>query len=471
MRNAGLLAVLLFLGPFTCTDRAQGAYRDVLIAGVPHIRQKPDFCGEACAAMALRKLGHDVDQDYVFDRSGLDPIHGRGCHTAELARSLRRIGFQIGPVWSTVSAALSGPEMESQWRQLHQDLCTGVPSIICTRYADRPRTTEHFRLILGYDAATDEVIYHEAAERRGAYRRMKRELLLKLWPLKYKPRQWTVIRMRLKPGRIRTQAPIGGFTPADYAQHLMELKRKIPGPGFSIVVQPPFVVVGDGPEAAVRRRAERTVKWAVDRLKKDYFAKDPAEILDIWLFKDKASYRRHVRRIFGEDPSTPFGYYSSEHKALIMNIATGGGTLVHEIVHPFMASNFPHCPAWFNEGLASLYEQCGEKAGRIYGYTNWRLAGLQRAIRAGGVPSLKDLTGTTDRDFYHDERGTNYAQARYLCYYLQEKGLLAQYFKSFVKGAAADPGGYSSLQKVLGQPDMKAFQKKWEVFVLGLRFR
>jgi len=28
--------------------------------------------------------------------------------------------------------------------------------------------------------------------------------------------------------------------------------------------------------------------------------------------------------------------------------------LVHEIVHPFMRANFPECPAWFNEGLASL---------------------------------------------------------------------------------------------------------------------
>ena len=31
--------------------------------------------------------------------------------------------------------------------------------------------------------------------------------------------------------------------------------------------------------------------------------------------------------------------------------------LVHEMVHPFMDADFPACPAWFNEGLASLYEQ------------------------------------------------------------------------------------------------------------------
>ena len=47
------------------------------------------------------------------------------------------------------------------------------------------------------------------------------------------------------------------------------------------------------------------------------------KIIDIWLFKDKESYQRHTRELFGETPTTPFGYYSDEHRALIMNIATG----------------------------------------------------------------------------------------------------------------------------------------------------
>jgi len=42
---------------------AEPVYDDVLIAEVPHVRQKPDFCGEACAEMMLRKLGHELDQD------------------------------------------------------------------------------------------------------------------------------------------------------------------------------------------------------------------------------------------------------------------------------------------------------------------------------------------------------------------------------------------------------------------------
>jgi hypothetical protein len=230
------------------------------------------------------------------------------------------------------------------------------------------------------------------------------------------------------------------------------------------------VVVGDEAANVVKRRSADTIKWAADRLKKDFFARDPEDILDIWLFKDKDSYEKHNKELFGDGPDTPFGYFSHTHKALVMNIATGGGTLVHEIVHPFVRANFPECPSWFNEGLGSLYEQCGDRDGHIYGYTNWRLAGLQEAIKKGTVPSFEKLTAMDDDQFYHQDRGSNYAQARYLCYYLQEKGLLTQFYKQFVANAKTDPTGYKTLVAVLGEEDMSGFKKRWERFVMGLRF-
>jgi hypothetical protein len=264
--------------------------------------------------------------------------------------------------------------------------------------------------------------------------------------------------------------PAGDETAENYRRHVEKLKKKLPNTDFNIVVQPPFVVIGDEPEISVRRRSENTVKWAVDKLKANYFSKDPQEILNIWLFKDKTSYDKYTKEIFNDEPTTPYGYYSSRHKALIMNIGTGGGTLVHEIVHPFIEANFPDCPSWFNEGLASLYEQSAEKDGQIVGLTNWRLAGLQRAIRNKSNPTFKNLLATTRDEFYADETGVHYAQARYLCYYLQEKGLLVKFYRDFSKNSGRDKSGYETLQKVLGESDLTAFQKRWELFVLGLEF-
>src|SRR5712692_5983076 len=258
------------------------------------------------------------------------------------------------------------------------------------------------------------------------------------------------------------------FTDADFTSHVEQLKKKLPSKEFSIVVQRPFVVIGDEPAEAVKEHAVRTVKWAVDKLKQDFFTKDPNEILDIWLFRDTASYQKNTLLLFGEKPSTPYGYYSSAHKALIMNIETGGGTLVHEIVHPFIEANFPACPSWLNEGLGSLYEQSGEVDGHIHGFTNWRLPGLQAAIRAGQVPSFKTLTALDARGFYNEDKGTNYGQARYLCYYLQQRGLLVRFYREFYAHQKEDPTGYQSLQRILGVADMNAFKQIWEKYVLTL---
>ncbi|HZB46709.1 MAG TPA: hypothetical protein VE360_15745 [Pyrinomonadaceae bacterium] len=265
-----------------------------------------------------------------------------------------------------------------------------------------------------------------------------------------------------------TAAAVASRSEGDYAKHVEQLRKRLPSREFSVVVQRPFVVVGDGPEASVKRHAEETVKWAVDLLKKDFFTKDPAEILDIWLFKDGDSYRRHARQLFGSEPTTPYGYYSSAHKALVMNIETGGGTLVHEIVHPFIEANFPGCPAWLNEGLGSLYEQCGEVDGHIRGFTNWRLPNLKRAVRAKKLPAFETLLAMDADAFYRRDTGDNYAQARYLCYYLQEKGLLVRFYRDFHANRQTDRTGYLTLQKVTGEQDMAAFQRKWEKYVLEL---
>ena len=236
-------------------------------------------------------------------------------------------------------------------------------------------------------------------------------------------------------------------------------KKKLPSDDFTIVEMPPFVVIGDEEPDVVHQRAKHTVQWAVDKLKAAYFKKDPTDILDVWLFKDKDSYEENAQKLFKAKPDTPYGYYSSTDKALVMNIATGGGTLVHEIVHPFVAANFPNCPSWFNEGLGSLYEQSGERDGKIVGRTNWRLPGLQKAIQKKKVPSFETLCNTTDDEFYEKDRGTNYAQARYLCYYLQEKGLLQKFYRRFYANRQKDPGGYATLQNTWAAPTWTSSSK------------
>jgi len=460
----GIVAIVAFL-----QVQAKTADKTVLIEGIPHLRQKPDFCGEACIAMYLQKLGYKVTQDDVFNLSGVEPALARGCVTKDMERVLKSVGFKPGIVWYKIDPRKSKDQLEAQWNILLANLRDGIPSIVCMHYDDRPKSPEHFRLVLGYDVKTNEVIYHEPAEKNGAYHRMKHSKFLGLWPLKYNKDRWLAIHMSLRAGKISLPKSPVGFTDADYSQHIMKLKPNVPK-DFTIVLQQPFVVVGDEKPGIVRYRAERTVKWFVNRIRGLYFKKDPPRIYDIWLFKDDSSYRKHTKELFNNEPDTPFGYCSDAHGALIMNIGTGGGTLCHEIVHSFIASNFPDCPAWFNEGLASLYEQCSYRGDSVVGLTNWRLAGLKKGIQAGTLPSFKTLLSTKSYQFYHMGKGNNYAQARYLCYYLQEKDLLVKFYNAFSRDVNKDPSGYETLKKILNESNMKDFKKRWEKWVLKLRF-
>jgi hypothetical protein len=458
-----LLLALCWAGPsFGCQkgrpsdDRGFG--RSVLIAGVPHVRQKPDFCGEADVEMYLRFRGKAITQDQVFDVSGMDPSRGKGLTTQELAAALVNLGFAPGQVWNKVAPATAGQELASLWREVVRELEAGIPSIVCMNTSLGSDGSEHFRLVVGYDAERDEVIYHEPAEADGAYRRLPRARFFKLWPLKYAEKEWTVVRLRMDASEIRDVPPSKGIAPSAFVQHVMNLRRGLPK-HYTLLVEPPFVVLGNGQPEEVRRYAKETVGWAVNRLRRDFFANDPRRIIDAWLLRDDESYRKVAVAITGRDPDTPYGFYSPENDALIMNIATGGGTLVHEIVHPFMKANCPGCPSWFDEGLGSLYERCEERAGHMAGLPNWRLPGLQDAIRSGEVPSFRELTRLTGRAFYEGKHGLHYAEARYLLYALQEKGLLIKYHQALVAGLPTDPTGYTALVHVLGERDMGAFQR------------
>jgi hypothetical protein len=270
----------------------------------------------------------------------------------------------------------------------------------------------------------------------------------------------------LGPAAAQTNTPATLGTNS-LSEHVAGLK--VPS-GFTVVVVPPFVVIGDEAPDVVRSRALKTVKWAVDKLKQEYFRADP-DTIDIWLFRDKESYEQHARGLFNDTPTSRFGYYSAGHRALIMNISTGSGTLVHEIVHPFMGANFPGCPPWFNEGLASLYEASTEKDGHIQGLINWRFKGLEKAIKEKETIPFEKLMALSEAEFYggNDGYGQYYAQARYLCYYLQERGLLTTYYREFLANSKNDPTGYKTLKRILRVDDMNTFQEQWEKFIMGIR--
>lgn len=241
---------------------------------------------------------------------------------------------------------------------------------------------------------------------------------------------------------------------------------------FNHLISSPFVVAGNGSPEQLARYRDGTIVPAIKAFRQQFFKTEPTEPVLILLFESEGPYRRLAKKWFDDDDVPHFGFYRHHDRVMLMNVSTGLGTLVHELAHALIAPDFPDVPDWFNEGLASLYEQSrfGPNGESIVGLPNWRLPALQKAITADTLRPLAEMMA--DQDFRNDDRvGINYAQARYLMLYLQEQGLLQKYYASFRDGYKNDPVGLETLKKVVAPKSWADFETQWRRWVLTLKAR
>jgi hypothetical protein len=199
------------------------------------------------------------------------------------------------------------------------------------------------------------------------------------------------------------------------------------------------VLAGDLSRETLDEWYTRTIGPAARAMARAYFPTVPDKPITVLLFSGEERYVHYARELFGEEGISIYGYYKRGSRVLLMNIATGGGTLVHELTHALVDFDVPDMPDWLNEGIASLHEQCHirEDESGIDGLENWRLAGLQEAIRRDRLRSLESLIN--ENDFRAGDIGVNYAQARYLILYLQRQGLLEDFVRRFRRDLKNDP--------------------------------
>jgi hypothetical protein len=275
-------------------------------------------------------------------------------------------------------------------------------------------------------------------------------------------------------GAARPPAPPAPSTRPTVEQKCQRLadrwRERFDDEGMTCIVSSPFVVAGDGGRQRVNRYLDHTIRASAAALHQKFFDRArPDEPVLILLLESAESYERLAKKWLGDEPSTPYGYFRRDN-IMVMNVGTGTGTLVHELVHALIRPDFPDVPEWFNEGLGSLFEQCTLADGDIRGLENWRLPALQRAIRDKKLRPLRELI--EDDDFYGDRHvGLNYAQARYLLMYLQEQGKLADYYKKLRTDQADDKTGLATLKAVIGPKSLGEFEKEWRGWVLTLRFQ
>ncbi len=237
-----------------------------------------------------------------------------------------------------------------------------------------------------------------------------------------------------------------------------------------VIVRSPFIVGGDFSIKELESWYVDTIQPAARAMQASYFKTPPAQPVTVLLFSTAESYERFSQKLFNASNVSIYGYYKSNHRTLMVNLSTGGGTLVHELTHALIDFDFPNVPAWFNEGLASLHEACRFRTSPqgvwLEGVANWRLKGLQAVIRQGRLRSIASLVD--DREFRGRLEGANYAQARYLCLYLQEHGLLEEFYREFRDHRVSDPRGLAALERVLGESAWQTLDEDFQSWALAL---
>jgi hypothetical protein len=226
-----------------------------------------------------------------------------------------------------------------------------------------------------------------------------------------------------------------------------EIRRQY-GDKLNVVAHPPFVIAGDMSASQLESYAKASVVRPARAMWAAYFDKKPDQVITTFLYAGQDNYKLHARKDYPDGGEPYYGYYSPAGRTMVMNINTGTGTLVHELTHALVVYDFPNQPTWFNEGLASLHEQCNVEQDGITGLPNWRLPGLQAAIRDGKLRPLAELV--TKRDFYGPAQGVNYAQARYFVMYMQHKGLLREFYRHFRAHADGDAADVRAIEHVFG---------------------
>jgi len=262
-------------------------------------------------------------------------------------------------------------------------------------------------------------------------------------------------------GELKTEV-----TEKTEAQLNRELKTEIDkllaelGEGYIAGVEGPFIVLGNIPEERFKRFMRDTIRACSRCMNKQYFDKKPDYKIKIYLFGDDASYRKMAKKLWNDTDVSHFGYYKPSSHTMVMNISTGGGTLVHEMFHALVDPDFPDIPTWLNEGIASLYECCRIGEDRLEGGMNWRFPRLQQALRDGELVTLKSLAFTSQRQFYGRNSDLHYAEARYFCMYMQEKGLLERLYKKFRDDFDSDPTGKKFVEEVF-EKKIEEVERDW----------
>ncbi len=235
---------------------------------------------------------------------------------------------------------------------------------------------------------------------------------------------------------------------------------------YSVLVRPPYVIAGNLSDEMLERLHRDVIRPTEQALSVSFFDQRPTAPIKIVVFSTESDLRDFAHRVDRRQPDSYYGYYLRSQRRIVVNISTGAGTLAHELTHALSHFDFPDMPEWFDEGLASLFEQSdfSDTSRRLAGADNWRVHHVLRALHDNRLRPTAELL--SDRGMRSEHQTIDYAHARYVCLYLQEQQLLEPYYRKLRARAEHDPHGLDTLLELLSldtTSDLDTDFRRWVV--------
>ncbi|NVK42537.1 MAG: SH3 domain-containing protein [Oceanospirillaceae bacterium] len=254
----------------------------------------------------------------------------------------------------------------------------------------------------------------------------------------------------------RRQVPVGD------AKQALALAESL-APGQRYLVEERLLIIGTRDHSDDDlKRVGQTLSRYLRFLERQYGVALPDYYLRIHLAGAPGEVRELAERLHGLDVSrATIGYAFVEDGAVVGFVPqSAAGTLLHELFHLLVRSNFGDIPQWLDEGVASLYEVSGRRGDEYFGLENWRRKVLDSQWHLR--PTVAELIGSewflfddpnqvrafreeADYEGYHDHRegakqAAMMATARYFALYLEQQNRLAPVYRAVRDGGLPSAG-------------------------------
>ena len=192
----------------------------------------------------------------------------------------------------------------------------------------------------------------------------------------------------------------------------------------------------------------------VEYLTDDYGIGTLEHYVTIYLLPDSYQVAERAMELHGLDVSgATLGYAYADDLSLIAFVpGQATGTVLHELFHLMVRSDYGNIPQWLDEGIASLYEVSVTDGAFYWGVDNWRGQVLQRLwddyrptveqlVRSdwylfddpAQAEAIEASEQNPDELIFREEESARQAAmmafARYFALYLQDQGKLRDVFE------------------------------------------